>query len=84
MIDKEKLAKFIRLANNNSNENEANRAARTVCKILELENWEEMLTVLQQRNTTPNPKKNYKPWARPNKISDPIKDQGKYDPFGRK
>lgn len=38
-MDLEKLKKLTRLANNNPNDNEANLAARKVCKMLEEGNW---------------------------------------------
>lgn len=40
MIDIDKLSKLVRLANNNPNENEANLAARKVCKIIAEGNFE--------------------------------------------
>ena len=47
-MDLDKLIKLVKLANNNPNENEANLAARKVCKIIEEGKF-------QFNNTKPNP-----------------------------
>ncbi len=76
MIDKDKIVKLVKLANNNSSEHESNSSAREVCRILERENWEGLFKVIKPIL----PK--HKPYSKPGRVSDPIREQGKYDPFG--
>lgn len=65
-MDLDKLIKLTRLANNNPNENEANLAARKVCKMLEECNWK-----LNGSSSTSQTKRGPTTWADVKRSTEP-------------
>lgn len=70
------LKKLTRLANNNPNDNEANLAARKVCKMLEESNWS--LPSVAARPTTYNDVKRSAEPEFKSKVYQPTEQQKKY------
>lgn len=54
-MNKDLIIKLVKLANNNPNDNEANNAARKVCKLLEEGNFENGWVTSRRNTQQPNP-----------------------------